>query len=63
MVDAPEIRYDQIAQELGITAGAARVKVHRLRQQYQALLIEEVTQTCDPSVRDQEIRALFDAFD
>jgi RNA polymerase sigma factor (sigma-70 family) len=48
---------------LGLSAGAVRVAVHRLRKRYRQLLREQVAQTlADPAEADEEIRALFGAF-
>lgn len=52
--------YDQIAAETGMTAGAVRVAVHRLRQRYRRLLREEIAATLDdPQDIDDEVRWLF----
>jgi RNA polymerase sigma-70 factor (ECF subfamily) len=54
--------YEQAAQELGMTEGAVKVAVHRLRQRYRELLREEIGQTVrDPGQIDEEIRDLFHA--
>jgi RNA polymerase sigma-70 factor (ECF subfamily) len=46
---------------LGLTPGAARVAVHRLRRRYRVLLLQEVAQTVDrPQDVEEEIRWLFD---
>ena len=58
-----EASYAVIAQALGISNGSARVKVCRLRQRYQQLLLEEVAQTCDPEACRDEIEALMRAFE
>ncbi len=50
------------ADELGMTPGAIRVAVHRLRQQFRELLREEIVRTVDtPELIDDEIRDLFAA--
>jgi RNA polymerase sigma-70 factor (ECF subfamily) len=55
--------YSTIAAQLGITEGAARVAVHRLRRRYRELLREEVAQTLsDPRQVDEEMKTLFRAF-
>jgi RNA polymerase sigma-70 factor (ECF subfamily) len=54
--------YVLVAQELGMTEGAVKVAVHRLRQRYRELLHEEIGQTVhDPGDIDEEIRDLFHA--
>jgi RNA polymerase sigma-70 factor (ECF subfamily) len=54
--------YASIAAELGMTEGAVKVAVHRLRRRYRELLREEIAQTvADPADVDQEIRDLFAA--
>jgi RNA polymerase sigma-70 factor (ECF subfamily) len=57
-----ETRYGQVAEELGMTEGAVKVAVHRLRRQYRDLLREEIARTLrDPIYIDEEIRDLFAA--
>jgi RNA polymerase sigma-70 factor (ECF subfamily) len=54
--------YAGAAQELGMTEGAVKVAVHRLRQRYRELLREEIGHTVrDPGQIDDEIRDLFHA--
>jgi RNA polymerase sigma-70 factor (ECF subfamily) len=54
--------YTQAAQQLGMTEGAVKVAVHRLRQRYRELLREEIGRTVhDPEHIDDEIRSLFHA--
>jgi RNA polymerase sigma-70 factor (ECF subfamily) len=54
--------YAQAAQELGMTEGAVKVAVHRLRRRYRELLREEIGQTVHDSGHiDEEIRDLFHA--
>jgi RNA polymerase sigma factor (sigma-70 family) len=58
-----EIPYADAADGLGITEGAARVAVHRLRRRYREILGEEIGQTLsDPAQMEEELRALFSAF-
>jgi RNA polymerase sigma factor (sigma-70 family) len=53
------IRYAQSAAELGMTEGAVKVAVHRLRRRYRELLREEIAQTvASPEEIDEEIRYL-----
>jgi RNA polymerase sigma-70 factor (ECF subfamily) len=50
------------AAELGLSEGAVKVAVHRLRKRYRELLREEIAQTLDdPGQVEDEIRALFAA--
>ena len=63
MVGKSAIPYSQAAVDLGLSEGAVRVAVHRLRARYRQLLREEIAQTLsDPSQTDEELRALFNAF-
>jgi RNA polymerase sigma-70 factor (ECF subfamily) len=63
MVGKGAIPYPQAAAELGLSEGAARVAVHRLRKRYRELLRQEVAQTLsDPAQVEEEMRALFSAF-
>ncbi|WP_220498335.1 RNA polymerase sigma factor [Rhodopirellula sp. JC639] len=52
-----------VAERLGISVGAVRVAVHRLRRRYRQVLREQVAATVDdPEDIDDEIRSLFSAF-
>jgi RNA polymerase sigma factor (sigma-70 family) len=52
------------AKKLGMDETAVRVAVHRLRKCYRQLLRDEISQTLtDPAQVDEEMRALFGAFD
>ena len=63
MLGRSDIPYAQAAAGLGMTEGAARVAVHRLRRRYRELLREEIGQTLsDPAQVAEEMRALFSAF-
>jgi RNA polymerase sigma-70 factor (ECF subfamily) len=54
--------YAETAKTAGMTEGAVKVAVHRLRNRYRMLLRDEIGQTLDdPSTIDDEIRALFAA--
>jgi DNA-directed RNA polymerase specialized sigma24 family protein len=51
-----------LAAQLGTTAGAVHVAVHRLKKRYRAILQEQIAATLDdPSEMDDEIRSLFEA--
>ena len=54
--------YRSVAERLGMTEGAVKVAVHRLRRRYRELLKEEIAQTVsDPAEIDDELRELFSA--
>ena len=56
------LSYHQAAQELGLSEGAVRVAVHRLRKRYRGLLCQEIARTVhDPDQVEDEIRDLFAA--
>jgi RNA polymerase sigma-70 factor (ECF subfamily) len=57
-----ETGYENAAAQLGISVGATRVAVHRLRTRFRTLLRELIgTTVSDPDQVDDEIRYLFDA--
>jgi len=54
--------HGQVARELGMTEGAIKVAVYRLRGRYRELVQEEISRTLDdPGAVQDEIRALFAA--
>ncbi len=54
--------YSGVANELGLSEGAVRLAVHRLRRRFGSVLREEVARTVtDPSDVDDEIRWLLAA--
>jgi RNA polymerase sigma factor (sigma-70 family) len=56
--------YSAAADALGINEAAARSAAHRLRKRYRQLLRDEISQTlADPAQVDEEMRALFGAFE
>ncbi len=56
--------YSSIADRLGMTRGAARVAVHRLRRRYGDILRREIAATLDdPAQIDDEIQGLFAALE
>ena len=58
-----EISHAEAAKNLGVEETAVRVAVHRLRKRYRALLRDEIAQTlAEPSMVEEEMRALFAAF-
>ena len=51
--------YDEIATRLGMTTGALRISMHRMRDSYRALLRQEVARTVSaPADVDRELREL-----
>lgn len=61
---ADDVSYKEVADELGMTEGAVKVAVHRLRRRFGTALREEVARTlADPADVDDEIRHLFAAFE
>jgi RNA polymerase sigma factor (sigma-70 family) len=51
--------YEEIAQSLGVSVGAAKTLIHRFRKQYAAILRQEVARTVtDPAEIEDEIHAL-----
>ena len=56
------IAYSQAAAALGLSEGAVRVAVHRLRQRYRIVLREQIAQTlCEPAQINEELQSLFSA--
>ncbi len=54
--------YLEVAEELGMSEGAVKVAVHRLRRRYRKLLKEEIARTVvDPETLDDEPRELLAA--
>jgi len=59
---SPAPRHRETAEALGMTEGAVKVALHRLRQRYRELLREEIGRTVDgPAEVDVEIRHLMEA--
>ena len=59
------VNHRQIGEPLGMSEGAVKVAVHRLRKRYRRILKDEIAQTLeDPSEEavDEEIRFLFGVF-
>ena len=60
--DEPQLSYAQTASELGMSEGAVKVAVHRLRRQFRDLLRDEIAQTVSsPEEIDDELRHLWSA--
>lgn len=63
MIGRSAIPYSEAATTLGLSEGAIRVAVHRLRRRYRDLLREEISQTLsNPAQVEEELQALFTAF-
>jgi len=63
MVGKKAIPYPRAAAALGLTEGAVRVAVHRLRRRYRELLRAEIAETLSAPARvDEEMRTLLGAF-
>jgi DNA-directed RNA polymerase specialized sigma24 family protein len=57
--DRESLRYADAARAAGLTEGAARVAVHRLRRRYRELFRDEIAQTVDtPAEIEAELRHL-----
>lgn len=62
LTEETETRLADAAAALGMTVGAAKVTVHRLRQRFRELLRAEIAHTVDSAEEiDDEIRSLFEA--
>lgn len=61
MVSFPTTRwYDEIGRGLGMTEGAVKGAVHRLRRRFRNLLSDQIARTvADPADADDELRYLF----
>jgi RNA polymerase sigma factor (sigma-70 family) len=56
--------YEQVARELGMSQGAVKVAVHRLRRRYRDLLRSEIAQTvADPEAVEEELKDLLAALE
>jgi RNA polymerase sigma-70 factor (ECF subfamily) len=62
VADAPAETHAAVAADLGVSTGAVKVAIHRLRRRYGELLRAEVARTLEqPAEVNEEIRALFAA--
>ena len=62
MGDSPAMSQSSVAQQLGLTEGAVKVAVHRLRKRFRDAVRKEVAQTLrDPAMVDEELRQLIAA--
>ena len=61
-ISSGHVSYAEIAVNFGMTEGAARVAVHRLRKRYRQRLREEIGRTlADENLVEEEMRSLFAA--
>ncbi len=59
LIDGEDASYQELALRVGLSLGALKTTVHRLRGRYRDLLREEVTRTVgSPAEVDDEIRSL-----
>ena len=62
LIEGGEQGYRELAAELGLTEGALKVAVHRLRKRFRAALEAEIAETVEgPAEVQDEIRHLFEA--
>jgi len=60
--DADDTHYEELANRTGMSSGALRMAVHRMRRKYRRLLREEIAETvATPEEVDDEIRFLLSA--
>jgi DNA-directed RNA polymerase specialized sigma24 family protein len=60
--ESPSLSHEEAGRALGLSVGAVKVAVHRLRRRYRELLREEIGRVVgDPSEIDAEIQSLFAA--
>jgi predicted RNA-binding Zn ribbon-like protein len=57
--DSDSTRYETLAKEMGISSGALRMSVYRMRRRYRSLLRAEIAESvCRPEEIDDELRFL-----
>lgn len=60
--DSARIAYADLANDLGMTEGATRVAVHRLRKRYRRILTDQISRTlASPDSVEEEMQSLFAA--
>jgi len=60
--DFEDASFEKVAEQMGMSVGALRTAVHRMRRKYRLLLREEIAQTVStPEEVDEEIRFLMSA--
>ena len=58
--DQPQLTYAQTASALGVSEGAIKVAVHRLRRRFRDLIRDEIAQTVSsPEEVEDELRHLW----
>ena len=61
-MDREHLSYAEMASRFGMSEGAARVSVHRLRKRYRQCVRDEIARTLvDDSMVDDEMKSLFSA--
>lgn len=61
--DKPSISYEQVGKDLGISLGAVKTKIHRLRERFAAAVRSEIMQTvAAPHEVENELSELRDVF-
>jgi RNA polymerase sigma factor (sigma-70 family) len=61
--DKPTVSYEEVAKNLGISLGAVKTQIHRLRERFAAAVRSEVMQTvAAPHELENELRELRDVF-
>jgi RNA polymerase sigma-70 factor (ECF subfamily) len=61
--DKPTISYEEVAEDLGVSLGAVKTQIHRLRERFAAAVRSEVMQTvAAPHELENELRELRDVF-
>jgi RNA polymerase sigma-70 factor (ECF subfamily) len=59
MGDGPTLSQAAVSRQLGLTEGAVKVTVHRLRKRFREIVRAEIAQTLrDPALVDEELRHL-----
>ena len=60
LVGEPSLSYDEIGARLGMTEGAVKAAVYRMRRRFRDLLREEIADTvADPADVEDELHYLF----
>jgi RNA polymerase sigma-70 factor (ECF subfamily) len=60
--ECEDVRSEKVAEQMGITVGALRASVYRMRRKYRRLLRDEIAETVSaPEEVDEEIRFLMSA--
>lgn len=60
--DDSALKYHELGEQLGMSEGAVKTAVHRLRRQYRERVREQISRTLDgPGEIDDEVRHLFEA--